>query len=524
MGDEAAILVGPAKAQVAAVQTAANRAMTMQRTRGLSVVSRIKGDFGAGTGSTATADVIAVTARIRHQNLTGKRLISVAPMYAHWAPAGGTEAATAQPLLIKAGIEIGGTATDQTKRKMAKKDGRSSFILDRYCVTATDEFHGDIAPSAYFYEATGVGTSGATGTYARHQIALGGTPNFGRDTGEGASTADLAQGPSAISINTSAAFSAVGMLGRTIDGTIAQSICIAGDSTSVGYWDGVYGPNNGGWPWRACQNWPGMSIGCAGERLQQQVDPATFFVRFEIARWHTHILDCTLINDVTQSRTVAQMQADVLAQAYKFMSRGINYLKATCAPLADSTDGWFTVANQTPRANEANRVGINNWLRDTSASGFVSQANAQVATIPGAGRAFVIEMCAAYEVDATGALALNGGRIKAPGVALYTGTATAGSTTSLTNIMAAWPVNGLAGKVVRITGGTGAGQVGVISYNTATTITLPFAFFATSPDATSTYTIYDGYTVDGTHMSGIAHAAIAADVQPRIAAVMAETA
>jgi hypothetical protein len=249
--------------------------------------------------------------------------------------------------LIKAGIEIGGTATGPNQAENGQEgwpflvhprpllrygDGR---IPRRYCAFCL------------FHEATGVGTSGATGTYARHQIALGGTPNFGRDTGEGASTADLAQGPSAISINTSAAFSAVGMLGRTIDGTIAQSICIAGDSTSVGYWDGVYGPNNGGWPWRACQNWPGMSIGCAGERLQQQVDPATFFVRFEIARWHTHILDCTLINDVTQSRTVAQMQADVLAQAYKFMSRGINYLKATCAPLADSTDGWFTVANQT---------------------------------------------------------------------------------------------------------------------------------------------------------------------------------
>ena len=50
------------------------------------------------------------------------------------------------------------------------------------------------------------------------------------------------------------------------------------------------------------------------------------------------------------------------------------------------------------------------------------------------------------------------------------------------------------------------GFIGVAHYNTATVVTLPFAFFSIAPDATSTYQIYDGRTVDGVHMSGVASA------------------
>lgn len=508
-------LVGGAAAQVAA-------ARTMQRTRGLSVVSRIKGDFGNGQGTAAAADVIVNTIRIRHQNITGKALLSVAPLYAHWAPAGSTEAATPLPLLIKSALDVGGTVTDQTKRMLANKSGRSTFVLDRRMVAAVDEFGTYIVPNAYFYEVTGVGTVGSAGSYARHQIALGGTANWGKDTGEGGVTTDF---PANLGNNTVGTYSAVGMLGRTVDGTIAQSVCISGDSTSVGSHDGVYGPNAGGWPWRACQQWPGMSIGIAGEKLEHVVNPLTFSTRFDIARYHTHVLDGYLINDVGQGRTVSQMKADLLTQAYKFMSWGIHYMKATCLPLTDSTDGHLTVASQTKRANEARRTGVNDYLRDTSGNGFVAQADAAVANIPGAGRAFVIDVCSGYEVDASNTPVLNGGFIKAPVATLYTGTATAGSTSSLTDSSKNFPVNGLAGKVIRITTGAGAGQVGVVSYNTATVVTLPIAsFFPVTPDTTSTYVIYDGLSVDGTHPSGVGSSGIADTARPAIAAVLAETA
>jgi hypothetical protein len=70
------------------------------------------------------------------------------------------------------------------------------------------------------------------------------------------------------------------------------------------------------------------------------------------------------------------------------------------------------------------------------------------------------------------------------------GTATGGSTTTLADTGKAWSTNAHAGRAVTITGGTGAGQVGVVASNTATVLTISVAW-AVAPDATSTYRISD---------------------------------
>lgn len=74
--------------------------------------------------------------------------------------------------------------------------------------------------------------------------------------------------------------------------------------------------------------------------------------------------------------------------------------------------------------------------------------------------------------------------------ALDSGTATAGAATTLTDASKAWTVNAYANKVVKITGGTGSGQVRTIASNTATVLTVDTAW-ATNPDATSTYEIVE---------------------------------
>lgn len=78
-----------------------------------------------------------------------------------------------------------------------------------------------------------------------------------------------------------------------------------------------------------------------------------------------------------------------------------------------------------------------------------------------------------------------------------TGTASAGAATTLTDSSKSWPVNAHVGRMVRITGGTGSGQVKYIISNTATALTISGATggsgnWATNPDNTSTYTIYEG--------------------------------
>ncbi len=73
-------------------------------------------------------------------------------------------------------------------------------------------------------------------------------------------------------------------------------------------------------------------------------------------------------------------------------------------------------------------------------------------------------------------------------MSIATGTATAGAASTLTNSGKAWTVNQWTNYQIRITGGTGAGQVRTIASNTATVITVGTAW-TTNPDATSTYSI-----------------------------------
>lgn len=77
------------------------------------------------------------------------------------------------------------------------------------------------------------------------------------------------------------------------------------------------------------------------------------------------------------------------------------------------------------------------------------------------------------------------------------GTATSGATTSITQTGKTWGVNQWKDWLVRITSGTGSGQVKRISSNTATALTTSGAapaggLWATTPASGSVYTIYKG--------------------------------
>lgn len=69
-----------------------------------------------------------------------------------------------------------------------------------------------------------------------------------------------------------------------------------------------------------------------------------------------------------------------------------------------------------------------------------------------------------------------------------TGTATAGAASTLTNSGKAWATNMWANYQVRITAGTGKGQIRGIASNTGTVLTVASAW-TVNPDATSVYTI-----------------------------------
>lgn len=74
--------------------------------------------------------------------------------------------------------------------------------------------------------------------------------------------------------------------------------------------------------------------------------------------------------------------------------------------------------------------------------------------------------------------------------ALDSGIAEAGSATTLTDTDKAWGANIYAGKIVKITAGTGVGQLKRIASNTGSILTVESAW-ATNPDATSEYVILE---------------------------------
>ena len=74
---------------------------------------------------------------------------------------------------------------------------------------------------------------------------------------------------------------------------------------------------------------------------------------------------------------------------------------------------------------------------------------------------------------------------------LFTGTATAGAATTLTDSAATWGTNQLASAVCKLTGGTGSGQTKIIKSHTGTVLTF-YGNWKTNPSTDSTYSIYFG--------------------------------
>ena len=228
----------------------------------------------------------------------------------------------------------------------------------------------------------------------------------------------------------------------------------------------------------------------------------------------SHIGDNGSINDINASVSLATMKSNKLAEWKRWYRAGKGILVFPILPCTTSTTGWMDVAGQTVRANEATRVGYNAWVRDTSASGAKAQFLAANPTAP-YNTLTVIDICVPVEVNASNVLTQDGGFWLAPTTTVtgtltgYSGSTATDSTQSRTPSVAGAVCNGDSGFALFLSSGTGAGQTGQVSSNTATAWTLTAAY-GTPPVSGTGYVLGANRTIDGTHPNDPCHVAIGA--------------
>lgn len=248
---------------------------------------------------------------------------------------------------------------------------------------------------------------------------------------------------------------------------------------------------------------PFMRAAVGGQKMSSDIQQKFIHRRMQLAQFARHMIINDGINDIIQSRTLAQLKADSISAWTMFARLGKKVHQATILPHPGaSTDGYMTIGGQSIAnpGQEAIRTGFNSWLR--SGQAVIDSAGALTSVIDGA---------ALIEVDATNTLTLNGGFWKVPaGLPEVTGTATAVSTTVITDTGKTRTANQDRTKVLAITSAsTGAAQCQLIASNsTATAWTLSTAI--TLPTGTVQYAIGASNCYDHLHPTEAAHNLIAA--------------
>lgn len=285
------------------------------------------------------------------------------------------------------------------------------------------------------------------------------------------------------------------ILGATKDKK--NSYLILGDSIADGTGDEIQVANGGkGFIARALtsQGLPWNKISMGGETVDYAL--RNLYMRRPFFNDHNNVIVNYATNDLSTSSVLSTVQANMIKMWTYLHNLGLIVYQTTISPKTTSTDNWLTLTNQSVLGGtaETNRLAINAWLRDTSANGAVAQSNGALYK--------VLDTAQAVEDSATGKW-----KIYNNGNPVFSGTVTSATANNITCNTMNFAYRDLdSGYVVKITGGTGSGQIVSIDNNAgATNQFATKTNFGTVPDATSTFSIYKVPTADGTHPSRWAH-------------------
>jgi lysophospholipase L1-like esterase len=409
----------------------------------------------------------------------------------YYIPSSGTVAANTNSINVKASIEInGGTPIPvyfNGARTVSIAGGATIFSDTVNCmISPTDvvfiRTYWDAGTGGYIPMNINLDQSNIHGSIASVKQSDGAT--YG---------SDLTDNGNVTSASGTKGFGPRAIFGATLD--MQKALLLVGDSIVDGTGDTSYLIENTGFPAIYCYNNKigSTKISIPGETANGYIsntNTSPLTIRMPFVKNHTDVLCDYGINDVSNGRSLAQIQADLLRIWRYFATRGLRVYQTTITPKTTTTDLFMTLANQTVTANESVRLALNVWLRDTSPNGAVAQSNGTL-----------------LKVFDTAATVETNGKWNVYTTPVYSGTvATAGTNYITDNGLSSFVFRTLAATaVVKITGGTGAGQTNSVWWNDGVNKIYLNANWTTIPDATSTYQIYYTSTNDGTHPSSQAH-------------------
>lgn len=329
----------------------------------------------------------------------------------------------------------------------------------------------------------------------------------------GAGTADKTlSGTISATSSTASSYSPTAVLGRVKAANVLPThVVVLGDSIPSGAGDAISRDAEGGYVQTAFDalRIPYTRVSRSGESAQSFAALSTSRRRRVLVAGATHALCTYGTNDLfSNTRTLAQVQADLLTIWTMCFRRGIKVIQTTVTPRTNSSDGWTTTGNQTTTSagQETIRRNLNAWIRAGSPIDPVTKAAVAVGTVGALLAGYTAHPLASTSgaplgfVDVADAVesARDSGLWAVP-VPAITGTADTSTAFTTANASASLQVPGLA-----LVGSGFAADTRII-LNVGSTLTTSKATTATANGVTVT----GAYTGDGTHPANYLHGLMA---------------
>jgi len=472
-----------------------------------------------------TAGTAQYTYRRKYRNMTGKKLDSVRLVFANSYSSGTAEASNGFGIYIWATVQRAHStaATATLKRYDALWTGQVRVLIEDGGIAVSDPIPISIEKDGVFYVfSAGSADTSTTGKYSYGGSVNGGTQDWSKNNGEGVVSGLNTRDGSTSSWNDnnggSYALGPAVILGHCRDNIAVNSVFAIGDSITAGAKDYYYGRNNyGGWLARkcgglattggtpftnaACSGWKALNCS-ANDGLKCHMKLAVFFSHAVVALGRNDIAD-TLANIKSYNQTIVTQ--------LRWLGLHVGICPIIPGSMS-STDGYQTVANQTPD-NNSNRTGWNSHLRDTTSTGFCALSDKVFTdlgyTAANFGSCTLLDTCASLECNSSGVLTANGGYVIAPS-SISTITGDVGSTTqNLVFSGNSWTWNQFMGYAAYYTAGSGTkfGDVrcnGTASVTPVNTIVIESAM--TTSMASGAVKIYPGMmSADNLHPLSAGH-------------------